>query len=306
MNEAARSTYDEAKKLSPGYLQIPGKVVGGAAPQDCLAGKDCVGDERMATLTDANAKLAADASGVRAILSTEEQARGKPYTSEERKTRVAQLEITLASIGKSSDPLRQEGSRLIREGNVAGGQTKLNEALNADEKAIAEAERVAAERRKTAAQSARDLAILARGRDTLEAVNYYRRATRLDSTDAQTWRNLAAAAGDAGRTDEAKAAFEQAVQTARAGGDSWNEYGGIMGLGDVTLAQGDLTGALSYYKSGSQIADAASRAEPNNAEWQRDLAVVDERVGDVLVGQGNLADAHKSFKGQPRYKRPSR
>ena len=50
-----------------------------------------------------------------------------------------QLQATLASIGKSSDPLRQEARRLIEEGNVAGGETKLDEALDADEKAIAEA-----------------------------------------------------------------------------------------------------------------------------------------------------------------------
>jgi hypothetical protein len=31
-----------------GFLQIPGKVVGGAAPADCLAGTGCVGDARMA------------------------------------------------------------------------------------------------------------------------------------------------------------------------------------------------------------------------------------------------------------------
>jgi cytochrome c-type biogenesis protein CcmH/NrfG len=51
--------------------------------------------------------------------------------------------------------------------------------------------------------------VLARGTDVAKAVAYYQRATRLDPSDAQTWDRLGRAALDAGRTAEAKAAFEQ-------------------------------------------------------------------------------------------------
>ena len=98
---------------------------------------------------------------------------------------------------------------------MAGGQAKLDQALDADEKAIAEAERVAAEKRKAAAQSARDLAVLARGTDVVKAVAYYQRATRLDPSDPETWHDYARAALDAGRTAEAKTAFEQAAAEGR-------------------------------------------------------------------------------------------
>src|SRR5262245_7675329 len=158
-NEVARATYEAAQKQR-GFLQVPGKVVGGEAPADCLAGKSCIGDARMAALAVENERLAADAAGVRNLLNAEEQARGKPYTLEERQKRVAELDQTLARIGTSTDPLRQEARRLFDQGNVAGGQAKLDEALDADERAVAEAERVAADRRKTAARSARDLAVL--------------------------------------------------------------------------------------------------------------------------------------------------
>jgi hypothetical protein len=168
------ATYEAAQKWPSGaFLQIPGKVVGGAAPADCLAGKDCVGDPRMAALSAENEKLAADAAGIRNLLAEEEAARGKPYNQEERAQRIAQLLVTLQSIGKSTDPLRQEGRRLIEGGNVAGGTAKLDAALDADERAIAEVERIAVERRKAGARGARDLAVLARGRDAVKAVSLW-------------------------------------------------------------------------------------------------------------------------------------
>jgi hypothetical protein len=98
-----------------------------------------------------------------------QQARSKPYTPEERQKRVAELSSTLARIGTSTDPLDQEGRRLIGQGDVAGGQAKLEKALDADEQAISEAERVAAARREKAARRARDLAVLARGTGMLTA-----------------------------------------------------------------------------------------------------------------------------------------
>jgi Caspase domain len=116
MNEVARATHATAL-ANNGFLQIPGKVVGGAAPADCLAGKACTGDVRMAALAIENEKLTQEASGVRNLLAAEEKARGKPYTPEERAKRVGELESTLASIGASSDPLRQEARRLIDGGN---------------------------------------------------------------------------------------------------------------------------------------------------------------------------------------------
>jgi len=84
-NEVARTTYDAAQKQR-GFLQIPGKVVGGEAPADCLAGKNCIGDPRMAALAFENERLAADAAGVRNLLTAEEQTRGKPYTIEDARS----------------------------------------------------------------------------------------------------------------------------------------------------------------------------------------------------------------------------
>ena len=278
-----------------GFLQIPGKVVGGEAPADCLAGKGCVGDARMAALAVENERLTADAAGVRNLLAAEEKARGKPYTVEERKARVAELEKTLASIGTSTDPLRQEARRLIDGGNISGGKAKLDEALDADEKAIAEAERVAADKRKAAARSARDLAVLASGTDVVKAVAYFQRATRLDPSDAQTWIDYAEAALVAGSTEEAKTAFEQAALRAQDSNDPRLRYWATLGLGDVARSQGSLASARRLYETAAATAEPIAKSNPGNTTWQRDLSVSHNKIGDVLVAQGDFAGALKAF-----------
>ncbi len=297
MNEVARATFDEAQKIEPGYLQIPGKVVGGAAPADCLAGRDCIGDARMAALSAENERLLTEAAGTRNILAKEEADRGKPYTFEERKARVAALEATLASIGKSTDPLKQEARRLINEGDGAGGEAKLDEAGDAEEKEAAELERMQAEKLKAAARTFRERAVLARGRDVLKAVSYLRRAAHDDPGDAQTWEDLAEAAAEAGRTDEAKAAFEQAALKASGEGADEIRFWAANGSGDIALAQGNLPVARRFYEAALAIARPIAKADANNAGWQRDLSVSYDRVGDVLVAQGNLPEALKSFQG---------
>jgi tetratricopeptide (TPR) repeat protein len=292
-NEVARATNESTEQW--GFLQIPGKVVGGEAPADCLAGKDCIGDARMAALAIDNERLTKDAAGVRNILEREELARGKAYTAEERQRRVAELEATLSRIGTSTDPLRQEARRLIDEGNVVDGQAKLDEALDADERALGEIALAAAERRKAAARNARDLAELARGADIIKALSYYHRATRLDPADPETWYEYAYAEFVAGHTGASKTAFEQAILKAQ-DTNPRIRYGATVGLGDVAGAQGDLTNARRLYDAAVAIAEPIAKADLGNAKWQRDLSVSYERIGDVLLGQGNLRAALQCYR----------
>ena len=44
-------------------------------------------------------------------------------------------------------------------------------------------------------------------------------------------------------------------------------------VGDVQPAQGDLGGALKFYRDSLAISERLARSDPNNAAWQRDLAV---------------------------------
>ena len=53
---------------------------------------------------------------------------------------------------------------------------------------------------------------------------------------------------------------------------------------------------LRSFQASLAIRDRLAKADPNNAGWQRDLSVSYDKVGDVLVAQGNLPEALKASK----------
>ena len=70
------------------------------------------------------------------------------------------------------------------------------------------------------------------------------------------------------------------------------------------VAQGNLPEALKSFRDSLAITDRLAKADPGNAGWQRDLSVSYDRVGDVLVAQGNPPEA-LTLPRQPRDSRPS-
>jgi tetratricopeptide (TPR) repeat protein len=62
-------------------------------------------------------------------------------------------------------------------------------------------------------------------------------------------------------------------------------------LGD----QGNLPEALAAYKASLTIIDRLAKADPGNAGWQRDLAISDERLGDIYARQGERQEAIAAF-----------
>ncbi len=57
-----------------------------------------------------------------------------------------------------------------------------------------------------------------------------------------------------------------------------------------------LDDVLGLQRRCQEIFDRLAKADPGNAGWQRDLSVSYNKVGDVLVAQGNLPEALKSFR----------
>ena len=70
-------------------------------------------------------------------------------------------------------------------------------------------------------------------------------------------------------------------------------------VGDFLMAQGNLAQALKWYREGLAVelagADRLAKADPENAVWQHNVSLSYSRVGDVLMAQGNLAEALKSY-----------
>jgi Flp pilus assembly protein TadD len=62
-------------------------------------------------------------------------------------------------------------------------------------------------------------------------------------------------------------------------------------LGDVAVAAGDLPKALASFTDAISVALRLAAQDPSNTEWQRDLSVSHDRIGDVQVAQRNLTDA---------------
>jgi tetratricopeptide (TPR) repeat protein len=64
----------------------------------------------------------------------------------------------------------------------------------------------------------------------------------------------------------------------------------------VLAAQGKLDEALKAYRDSLAIRERLAAADPSNTEWQRDLSVSYDKIGNVLVAQGKLDEALKAYR----------
>jgi tetratricopeptide (TPR) repeat protein len=67
-------------------------------------------------------------------------------------------------------------------------------------------------------------------------------------------------------------------------------------IGAVLQAQGDLAGALAAHLGSLTIMKPLTRKDPDNTDWQNDLANTHGRIGDVLRAEGDLAGALASYR----------
>ena len=60
-------------------------------------------------------------------------------------------------------------------------------------------------------------------------------------------------------------------------------------------ARGNLDAALKAYQDSLAIAEKLAAQDPSNTEWQRDLSVSFNKIGDVQRARGNLDAALKAY-----------
>jgi tetratricopeptide (TPR) repeat protein len=70
-----------------------------------------------------------------------------------------------------------------------------------------------------------------------------------------------------------------------------NEFKGF-----ARVAEGDRPGALQAYEQSRAIRDKLAARDPDNAEWQRDLSISFDRIGDVQRARGNLDAALEAYR----------
>jgi len=63
----------------------------------------------------------------------------------------------------------------------------------------------------------------------------------------------------------------------------------------VQSIQGNLSAALDSYKASLALRERLAESDPTNTEWQRNVSIAQESIGDVLREQGNLAAALSSY-----------
>lgn len=73
-------------------------------------------------------------------------------------------------------------------------------------------------------------------------------------------------------------------------------YWFLIDQGDLSRVQTTQADALRNYEEGHHIAQQLAVRDPANTEWQRDLSVSHDRIGDVLVAQGDGPGALTSFR----------
>ena len=159
--------------------------------------------------------------------------------------------------------------------------------------AVAEDKKRLASERKEAAEALRNLASIAAISDHEKAREYYAEAAALDPdhVEGMFWNGWFQA--EAGSLNEAETAYRRVISTAKAKEDDWALYWARLGVGDIRLSRGDLSGGNRRVPGSQRDGRPPGQSRPLT---ESDLPVAYIKMGDVLMAQGNLAEALTSYR----------
>jgi tetratricopeptide (TPR) repeat protein len=127
--------------------------------------------------------------------------------------------------------------------------------------------------------------------DHTAAIGTLREITRLTPDDVWVWIDLGEECLIAGSLTNALSAYRFAEAAAQRRGDQRDLSVSHEKIGDVLVAQGDLTGALTAFRTGLDIRETLAARDAGNTQWQRDLPISLGRAADVLLQQQKLDEA---------------
>lgn len=119
-------------------------------------------------------------------------------------------------------------------------------------------------------------------------------ALTLEPGDFGTLRDAGDLAQITGSTEKAGALYGRALAMARnqadkpgsTSTDRRNVAVASNWIGDVQQAQGDLTAALASYRQALAISERLAKADPTNAQWQKDLVHTRREVSELEAAIG--------------------
>ncbi len=90
---------------------------------------------------------------------------------------------------------------------------------------------------------------------------------------------------------EAERTYNVVLTLTGKSGDDRSAYWALLVLGDIKLDRGNLAGPLEAYRQAAADADRLTKADANNAGWQRGVAMSYERLILIYLDTGEKTKA---------------
>lgn len=234
-------------------------------------------DSRHKETTSELVALSADMSDVKRFLAEIREGRPTDAPPPDPQVEAAQ-ERAVEGLLASNDPLDQNVRNDIARGDVDGAIAALLDAASQD-------------RAKGAARY-RDAGLLAYDRDVSTALQAFEDAAALEPNDIWTHIYISRLSRAVGDTTRASAAAHRAVEI---DSDDRDQSCALSEFGDVARQEGDLPAARRAYGDSLTLFRILVDSDPQNADWQRDLAIIHNKLGDVARLEGDLSGARQAY-----------
>ena len=298
-NRVAKTVIEETSKGN--FTQIPEMLIRGGAPEACLAGAGLRGRsasggarEELAALKRDRARDQELGETAKEYLAQIEKARGKPLSEDERRRSWLRSRKPPARWPRATTiaaSTRWKSSKPATRARRSGCSRRTSTPRRPRRRPRPSAAGAAQESRRFGEEHRRAGALERRGEGA--GILQARRGPR-----PGRWQDMERLCQRGSRCRP----HRRSEGGLRAGGAeserrrrAKSAYWAPMGLAMSRRTKGTCP-CVARLSSRLAIADFA-KADPNNAGWQRDLSVSYDRVGDVLVAQGNLPEALKSYQG---------
>jgi tetratricopeptide (TPR) repeat protein len=153
----------------------------------------------------------------------------------------------------------------------------------------------AARRNKEAAWFARRMVALERKRSVIAAVALSQEAITLDGENVENWVDYGDLLVVTGRLEEARRAYETAIEMATKGVDPWWRMAAQNRLGDWFMGQGDPAKAQEFYQEARSYAYEHVQGFPNTVDRRRDWSISEGKFGNVYKAQSMFVQAKATY-----------